>query len=376
MGYVLTTNDTHAPLVRCSDVEGLFADPPTPPREELVLYECAPLDALRDAVSAPAGTRVGDLWIMISLKGDRAYDWTYDLVDVVILQQRPSPDAPGLVDLIVEAGVRPPEWDFGDLSASRQEQLHFELFGPDTADRANAADADASYGSCAAIPRLFARRPDRRWGELRLVGCEPDAPLLAPERTGYVGTRLLALDRTGRVMAERGLGLCVRGAEPSTLGGDLCDVTVDARVRDRPPAAFESVWRLWRDDRAAAPNEWAPLTGNLRREWLQLTRKTAGADVRGGEYHLDGRFVTDAQGLHCAIGEAVNGPGGYYGQCWHSLGDCLDGGFGAVPPFTLVWHDYDVAHRALTGDRLSNDTPYLQAVVERLESWGVTVVRQ
>jgi hypothetical protein len=30
-------------------------------------------------------------------------------------------------------------------------------------------------------------------------------------------------------------------------------------------------------------------------------------------YHLDGRYVTDDDGFYRAIGEAVNGPGGWFG---------------------------------------------------------------
>ncbi|MGK5643322.1 barstar family protein, partial [Streptomyces sp. URMC 126] len=30
-------------------------------------------------------------------------------------------------------------------------------------------------------------------------------------------------------------------------------------------------------------------------------------------YCLDGRHITDVDGFYCALGEAVNGPGGYFG---------------------------------------------------------------
>ncbi|WP_354642095.1 barstar family protein [Kitasatospora camelliae] len=161
------------------------------------------------------------------------------------------------------------------------------------------------------------------------------------------------------------------GTEPSALGPGLVDVTLNGRIRDRPPAAFEAVWERWAEGRPAAPNQWAALPEDLRSEWLWLTEKTTGPDRQGGVFHLDGRHVTGAYGLHCALGEAVNGPGGYYGRCWHSLADCLDGGFGLVPPFTLVWHDFDVAGRSFADDLLEGK-PYAEAVVERLRHWGIT----
>ncbi|MFI9275172.1 barstar family protein [Kitasatospora sp. NPDC052896] len=85
-------------------------------------------------------------------------------------------------------------------------------------------------------------------------------------------------------------------------------------------------------------------------------------------FHLDGSRVADRGGLYAALGEAVNGPGGYYGRNLDALADCLRGGFGPEPPFTLVWHTFATARRA-------PDLPpgYAQAVVDLLRGSGVTV---
>lgn len=66
-----------------------------------------------------------------------------------------------------------------------------------------------------------------------------------------------------------------------------------------------------------------------------------------GAYHLDGRHVTDVEGFYCAIGEAVNGSGGYFGWNIDALDDCPRGGWGATVPFRLVWHDSMVARAHL-----------------------------
>ncbi|MFD0592855.1 barstar family protein [Catellatospora coxensis] len=55
----------------------------------------------------------------------------------------------------------------------------------------------------------------------------------------------------------------------------------------------------------------------------------------GRTYHLDGRFVTDVEGFYCAIGEAVNGPGGYFGWNLDALVDCLRGRWG--PKLHSAW---------------------------------------
>ena len=51
----------------------------------------------------------------------------------------------------------------------------------------------------------------------------------------------------------------------------------------------------------------------------------------------------------CAIGEAINGPGGYFGRHLIAFDDCCVGGFGATPPFTVRW-----AHSALSRQALDH----------------------
>lgn len=51
--------------------------------------------------------------------------------------------------------------------------------------------------------------------------------------------------------------------------------------------------------------------------------------------------VTDRPSLFLALGEAVNGPGGYFGGCVDALADCLRGHFGYTAPATLLWRDVE-----------------------------------
>ncbi|GAB2602654.1 hypothetical protein GCM10027168_39660 [Streptomyces capparidis] len=80
-------------------------------------------------------------------------------------------------------------------------------------------------------------------------------------------------------------------------------------------------------------------------------------------------------GLDCALAEALLGPGRYFGREWHAFKDCLAGGFGVAPPFTLVWHDSQIARRALADvvedpeGRLS----YFEEIVRLLQRCGVTL---
>jgi hypothetical protein len=79
-----------------------------------------------------------------------------------------------------------------------------------------------------------------------------------------------------------------------------------------------------------------------------LAHRMAAPDRPAGTtYDLDGQFVTDIEGFFCAIGEAINGPGGYVGWNGAALNDCLRGRFGARAPFRLVWHHSAIAREHL-----------------------------
>ncbi|GAA2152842.1 hypothetical protein GCM10009760_49990 [Kitasatospora kazusensis] len=94
------------------------------------------------------------------------------------------------------------------------------------------------------------------------------------------------------------------------------------------------------------------------------------------EYHLDGAAVTDEPSLYAALGRAVVPPDGYYGRNLDALADCLRGGYGTEPPFTLVWHDSAAARRALTRRLVVGvrEQSYFDAVLDVLRDGGVTVV--
>ena len=136
----------------------------------------------------------------------------------------------------------------------------------------------------------------------------------------------------------------------------LVDLTVRAGRVVEPGA--EAVWELVRTGRLDRPGLWR---GYGRRAWLSVALKRG---VRGAAGPLDGRDLVDVDAVYCALGEAVNGPGGYYGWNLDAVADCLRGGFGAVPPFTLEWREADVARARV---------PEFPAVVSVLREGGVDV---
>src|SRR5258705_25593 len=78
---------------------------------------------------------------------------------------------------------------------------------------------------------------------------------------------------------------------------------------------------------------WAGYDRTLRHEWAGVALAHPRFDnpdqPAGTVFGLDGRFVTDVEGFYCAIGEAINGPGGYFGWNLVALDDCLGWKWGA-----------------------------------------------
>ncbi|MBD8496953.1 barstar family protein [Paenibacillus arenosi] len=98
---------------------------------------------------------------------------------------------------------------------------------------------------------------------------------------------------------------------------------------------------MWRAE-LSQKNLWTELSDKQRVGWLEVTRlnyntinRNHTQDQENGEYELNGKHVDDATSFFCALGEAINGPGGYYGYDLLSMTDCLCGSFGAVPPFNI-----------------------------------------
>ncbi|WP_234285352.1 barstar family protein, partial [Streptomyces venezuelae] len=115
--------------------------------------------------------------------------------------------------------------------------------------------------------------------------------------------------------------------------------------------------------------------------WTDTFHKVAAEfpEVTTDYLHVDAAtifLVTDEPGLWLALGEAVNGPGGYFGGDFHALHDCLGGDFGFTAPATLTWRNADVARAHLSRALAPEGEPYdlFAAVVDALEQDGMRVV--
>ncbi|MFZ3467531.1 barstar family protein [Streptomyces sp. 4.24] len=353
----------------------MFVDPVPPPRELLTLRGCKPSGPWHDALALPdeATRSLGNLDVDISDENRPQFAWT--LVDTVVIAHSPNATHSGLVDIVVGAGV----------------VEHDEVWpgaGPGTmpaVPRFAIAEEDhrgGPVGECLGIDGLVAPREVRPDIPLQLIGCEPGERLLAALRDPQAWARewgvLVALDRFGREMGSQWVRLEITSVGPSVLGGSLVDITLaDGGDDDRPSLGARRIWETWYQGFPTTPNQWASLDTRGRAEWLHLTRPHPGGepDRTGETHHLDGRFITDKPGFYCALGEALIGPGRWFGRGLDDLKDCLGGQRGVIGPFTLVWHDAGIARNALNFS-LDHDgkLTYFEEAVQLLERFGVTVV--
>ncbi|MFD0076410.1 barstar family protein [Streptomyces sp. NPDC127166] len=340
-----------------------------PPREVLTLRGCAPAGPLLEAVASARNTHHLLPEICVEVWDDRQPVQWWTLVDAAIIAHRPNAANPDLTDITVGAGIREEHSWSQSLPASPR----FELF-------AGGLVTSASAGSCQGVDGLFTVRRPAPPLPLQLIGCEPAEPLLAALREPRTWERdraqLWALDRDGRGMMRLDVGLGIEDARPSVLGGTLLDITL-GDGGERPSLMARSIWETWYEGIPATPNQWAAYPTQGREEWLEMTAigmNDQRPDLACGEHHLDGRFATDVPGLHLAMAEALLGPGRYFGREFNAFKDCLSGGFGIALPFTLIWHDADIARRALADDVSAEGLTYFEDAVRLLERFGATVV--
>ncbi|MEV4517837.1 hypothetical protein AB0K00_53865 [Dactylosporangium sp. NPDC049525] len=355
----LLDEKTRATLTDCTDIDGLFVDglfPAEPSYERYTLVGCAPSGPLRAAIDGTGPAWLGNLVVEGAHVpgrpvGERCEDQCWqcldtmeELLDVRLVGHRPAADGSGLVDVDLEGHRRDDDANQGGTTAPAVSGYRVIAWYA----TAGSTEGTAA-GECRAVTGLFRERAGI-WPPgppLTLLGCRPGL-------TGSFEAELahVRVDGTAHTTGwgRRVFG-SVTGTRPSALGGDLVDVTLDARIPEPLAANERPLWDMWRAGGPAEPNLWADLDRSGRRLWVHAAavhRRPAPDKPAGTVYHLDGRHVTDDDGFYCAIGEAVNGPGGWFGGDLFWLHEnAATGDGGATPGFRLIWHDSEVARSHL-----------------------------
>jgi hypothetical protein len=353
------------PLALCAETEGQFVDLPPRPRERFTLVGCTPAGVLADVLDRLSAEALGTerAWLgNISLTApapppDTAPSWWgADLGDVVVLAQRPSAALPGTIDIDLDGFVR-----LNDRTEAVPRPLGVDEFV--LLDANEAPDSTVPCGTCADATGVFRDQAPRPVPQVRFLGCRPEPRLLAAldavgdsteaglrRRRIHAEVHAVATDGSAAPVTGAAVSGTVTATEPSRLGAELLDVTVDVEWGEPLPTGVLDILGHWRAGGPSRRNLWAGYDRELRHQWAAVALGySSGAPERppGATYELDGRFVTDIEGFYCALGEAINGPGGYFGWNLGAVHDCLGGGFGAQAPFRLVWHDSVVAREHL-----------------------------
>jgi RNAse (barnase) inhibitor barstar len=107
------------------------------------------------------------------------------------------------------------------------------------------------------------------------------------------------------------------------------------------------IWQRWAAPDPIEPHEWTRYPVDQQASWLHVVQTawfTAGR--RAARYGTNGVAVIEGirtstrPALYCALGEAVNGPGGYFGSNLDALADCLSASRDTAPPLTVEWRDF------------------------------------
>jgi hypothetical protein len=151
---------------------------------------------------------------------------------------------------------------------------------------------------------------------------------------------------------------------PSSYGTDLIDLELDGKLFTPVPEYARPIWERWLVGPSGSLGAWAGLGTRRRGARLGLVRERACRRSHrdrpaGHACELDGRHITDEPGPYLALGESVNGPGGYFGRYPAALDDCLGGTFAYTAPATPLWRNAVTAReylsRAMTPDGQSHD---------------------
>jgi RNAse (barnase) inhibitor barstar len=136
------------------------------------------------------------------------------------------------------------------------------------------------------------------------------------------------------------------------------------------------IWRRWASGVAIAEGEWLQWPVSQHDAWLHVVQNSwFTSNHRAARYgdnevaHLDGTHIATKAGFFCALGEAVNGPGGYFGSNLDAMADCISSSLDVRPLVKIVWQNFRISQELL--DRVFLDS--VMEVMEVMEEFHVDV---
>ncbi|WP_343955650.1 barstar family protein, partial [Nonomuraea longicatena] len=164
--------------------------------------------------------------------------------------------------------------------------------------------------------------------------------------------------------------------------GDVGAESSDGRISSVPYRFFANrceypeaakIWRRWASDVVMEKGEWLRWPTSHHSAWLHVVQNAwFTSNRRATRYgvddvaHLDGAQISTKSGFFCALGEAVNGPGGYFGSNLDALADCISSSFGEESPLKIVWRDFRESQELL-------DRAFMESIMETMREFNVDV---
>ncbi|MFG2023837.1 barstar family protein [Streptomyces sp. NPDC048825] len=166
---------------------------------------------------------------------------------------------------------------------------------------------------------------------------------------------LQIVNRQGECIGEYFIGRAVLGdTGAESPDGKISSVSYRffGNRCDYPAAA--KIWRRWASGVTVKRGEWLQWPVRQHSAWLHVVQTAwFTANRSAARYgvddviHLDGAHIATKSGFFCALGEAVNGPGGYYGSNLDALADCISSNSGEGPLVKIVWRDFRASQGSL-----------------------------
>jgi RNAse (barnase) inhibitor barstar len=133
------------------------------------------------------------------------------------------------------------------------------------------------------------------------------------------------------------------------------------------------IWRRWALGATLEKGEWRRWPTSCQSSWLHVVQNSWFASHRRAARYgdddvvsLDGSEISTKASFFCALGEAVNGPGGYFGSNLDALADCMSSSYGERPLARIIWRNFQASQ-----DLLSH--AFLDSVMELMHEFRVDV---
>jgi RNAse (barnase) inhibitor barstar len=186
---------------------------------------------------------------------------------------------------------------------------------------------------------------------------DASAPVLMPADSNLDDVELQVLNDRGEVMGRYYIGLINIIEASRDAAVTHAEVILSFRGYHCPFAYAGEIWKRWHHGPPRQRDEWRALPAHKHESWLHVTQmawfssgRSATRYSREHSYIIHGGELPNIHSFYCALGEAMNGPGGYFGSSLDGLDDCLTQSATSAGPFSLFWRHFNQSVESLQQD--------------------------